>query len=142
MASRMGLVRGDIVVGKKQFSALLKHVYPTAVTAQNIKAGSRKAGIFPLSRAAVDTNQKDMDKVSKHTEKLLNHLRSTIIKMEFIKDESEDMKIEETFRVKEEDTETQTVSIWSLSRRSENFPGGALTFSLSSSEHLVSQRTQ
>ncbi len=57
MASRMGLVRGDIVVGKKQFSALLKHVYPTAVTAQNAKAGFRKAGIFSLSRAAVDTTQ-------------------------------------------------------------------------------------
>ncbi len=57
MASRMGLVRGDIVVGKRQFSALLKHVYPTAVTAKNIKAGFRKAGIFPLSRAAVDTTQ-------------------------------------------------------------------------------------
>ncbi|XP_058630156.1 transcription factor 19-like [Onychostoma macrolepis] len=57
MASRMGLVRGDIVVGKKQFSALLKHVYPTAVTAQNVKAGFRKAGIVPLSRAAVDTTQ-------------------------------------------------------------------------------------
>lgn len=52
MASRMGLVRGDLVVGKKQFSPLLKTVYPTAVTAQNIKAGFRKAGIFPLSRAA------------------------------------------------------------------------------------------
>ncbi len=57
MASRMGLVRGDIVVGKKQFSPVLKHVYPTAVTAQNVKAGFRKAGIFPLSRAAVDTTQ-------------------------------------------------------------------------------------
>ncbi len=57
MASRMCLVRGDIVVGKKQFSALLKHVYPTAVTAQNAKAGFRKAGIFSLSRAAVDTTQ-------------------------------------------------------------------------------------
>ncbi len=57
MASRMGLVRGDIVVGKKQFSAALKHVYPTAVTAQNAKAGFRKAGIFSLSRAAVDTTQ-------------------------------------------------------------------------------------
>ncbi len=33
-------------------------------------------------------------------------------------------------------------SIWSHSGRSENFPGRALTFSLSSSEHLVSQRTQ
>ncbi len=33
-------------------------------------------------------------------------------------------------------------NIWSRSGRSENFPGRALTFSLSSSEHLVSQRTQ
>ncbi len=57
MASRMGLVRGNIVVGKRQFSPVLKHVYPTAVTARNIKAGFRKAGIFPLSRAAVDTTQ-------------------------------------------------------------------------------------
>ncbi|XP_073766983.1 uncharacterized protein [Danio rerio] len=57
MASRMSLVRGDVIVGKKQFSSLLKHVYPTAVTAQNIKAGFRKAGIFPLSWAAVDTTQ-------------------------------------------------------------------------------------
>ncbi|KAL1277010.1 hypothetical protein QQF64_023683 [Cirrhinus molitorella] len=57
MASRMGLVRRDIVVGKKQFSALLKHVYPTTITAENIKAEFRKAGIFPLSRAAVDTTQ-------------------------------------------------------------------------------------
>ncbi|KAK9957712.1 hypothetical protein ABG768_011935 [Culter alburnus] len=57
MASRMGLVRGYLVVGKKQFSPLLKNVYPTAVTAQNIKAGFRKAGIFPLSRGAVDTTQ-------------------------------------------------------------------------------------
>ncbi|KAL1268693.1 hypothetical protein QQF64_034056 [Cirrhinus molitorella] len=31
MASRMGLVRGDMVVGKKLFSAVLKYVYPTAV---------------------------------------------------------------------------------------------------------------
>jgi len=30
-----------------------------------------------------------------------------IIKMAFIKEESEDMKIEETFRVKQEDTEEQ-----------------------------------
>ncbi len=44
-------------MGKKQFSPVLKHVYPTAITAQNVKAGFRKAGIFPLSRAAVDTTQ-------------------------------------------------------------------------------------
>ncbi len=34
--------------------------------------------------------------------------RDTLIKMAFIKEESEDMKIEETFRVNHEDTETQT----------------------------------
>ncbi|KTF77350.1 hypothetical protein cypCar_00039844 [Cyprinus carpio] len=34
--------------------------------------------------------------------------RDTIIKMVFIKEESEAMKIEETFRVKHEDTEEQT----------------------------------
>ncbi|KAL1250619.1 hypothetical protein QQF64_018415, partial [Cirrhinus molitorella] len=32
----------------------------------------------------------------------------TVIKMEFIKEESEDIKIKETFRVKHEDTEEQT----------------------------------
>ncbi len=32
----------------------------------------------------------------------------TIIKMAFIKEESEDMRIEETFRIKHEDTEEQT----------------------------------
>ncbi len=32
----------------------------------------------------------------------------TVIKMVFIKEESEDVKIEDTFRVKQEDTEEQT----------------------------------
>ncbi len=41
-----------------------------------------------------------------NTEKLL--LNHTVIKMAFIKEESEDMKIEEAFRVKQEDTEQQT----------------------------------
>jgi len=39
------------------------------------------------------------------------YMRSTwriIIKMAFIKEESEDMKIEETFKVKQEDTEEKT----------------------------------
>lgn len=45
MASRMGLVQGDLVVGKKQFSSLLKAVYPTAVTALNIKAGFRTSSL-------------------------------------------------------------------------------------------------
>ncbi len=52
----------------------------------------------------------------------------TIIKMAFIKEESEDMKIEETFRVKHEDTETQTkmcllkrsVKTWRLKKHSES----------------------
>ncbi|XP_067283522.1 uncharacterized protein [Pseudorasbora parva] len=57
LASRMGLVRGDMVVGKKHFSAVLKHAYEKAVTAANIKAGFRKAGIYPLSREAVDMTQ-------------------------------------------------------------------------------------
>ncbi len=48
----------------------------------------------------------------KHTEKLLlkglGYMRLTIIKMVFIKEESEDIKIEETFTIKHEDTEEQT----------------------------------
>jgi len=47
----------------------------------------------------------------KHREKTqVKMLRSTwhIIKMAFIKEESEEMKIEDTFRVKKEDTEEQT----------------------------------
>ncbi|KAG1960372.1 gastrula zinc finger protein XlCGF8.2DB-like [Pimephales promelas] len=47
----------------------------------------------------------------KHREKpQVKMLRSTwhIIKMAFIKDECEEMKIEDTFRVKREDTEEQT----------------------------------
>ncbi|CAM4569011.1 unnamed protein product [Leuciscus chuanchicus] len=48
----------------------------------------------------------------KKTEKLsvkrLRSTRHTIIKMAFIKEESEDMKIEETFSVKQEETEEQT----------------------------------
>ncbi|CAM4570323.1 unnamed protein product [Leuciscus chuanchicus] len=57
VASRMGLVRGDMVIGKKHFSSVLKHAYEKAVTPANIKAGFRKAGIYPLSREAVDMTQ-------------------------------------------------------------------------------------
>ncbi|XP_077062847.1 uncharacterized protein LOC143715091 [Siphateles boraxobius] len=57
LASRMGLVRGDMVVGKKHFSSVLKHAYEKAVTTANIMAGFRKAGIYPLSREAVDMTQ-------------------------------------------------------------------------------------
>ncbi len=57
LASRMGLVRGDLVVGKEQFSAVLKYAHEKAVTPDNIRAGFRKAGIHPLSRGAVDMTQ-------------------------------------------------------------------------------------
>ncbi|KAK7162430.1 hypothetical protein R3I93_006663 [Phoxinus phoxinus] len=46
-----------MVVGKKHFSSVLKHAYEKAVTAANIKAGFRKAGIYPLSREPVDMTQ-------------------------------------------------------------------------------------
>ncbi len=52
------------------------------------------------------------DRLSKHREKLLvkqlRSVRLTIIKMAFIKEESEDIKIEEVFSLKQEDTEEQT----------------------------------
>ena len=57
LASRMGLVRGDMMIGKKQFSSVLKHAHEKAVTAENIMAGFRKAGIHPLSKEAVDMTQ-------------------------------------------------------------------------------------
>jgi len=38
--------------------------------------------------------------------------RDIVEKMVFIKDESKDMKIEEAFRVKHEDTETQTKMVF------------------------------
>ncbi len=55
----------------------------------------------------------------KHTDKLLKKkprsLLHPVIKMAFIKEESEDMRIEEAFRVKHEDTEKQT-GLFSLSK--------------------------
>ncbi len=45
-------------------------------------------------------------KIEEHSESNMKTLRHN--KDVFIKEESEDMKIEETFRVKHEDTETQT----------------------------------
>lgn len=57
LASRMVLVRRDMVTGKKQFSSVLKHVHEKAVTAENILADFKKAGIHPLSKEAVDMTQ-------------------------------------------------------------------------------------
>lgn len=50
LASHMGLVRGDMVIGKKQFSSVLKHAHEKAITAENIMASFKKAGIHPLSK--------------------------------------------------------------------------------------------
>ncbi len=46
------------------------------------------------------------------TFRVKNEDTETQTKMVFIKEESEDMKIEETFRVKHEDTETQTRCVY------------------------------
>ncbi len=49
--------------------------------------------------------------MSKHTDKLLKKQRDprdTVVKMVFIKEESEDIRIEEVFSLKHEDTEEQT----------------------------------
>uniref|UniRef100_A0A4W5MFY0 HTH CENPB-type domain-containing protein n=1 Tax=Hucho hucho TaxID=62062 RepID=A0A4W5MFY0_9TELE len=56
-AARLGLVQGDLVIGKKHFSARLREAYPQAVTKKNIMAGFKKAGIFPLNREAFDSSQ-------------------------------------------------------------------------------------
>ncbi|XP_031669824.1 uncharacterized protein LOC116359919 [Oncorhynchus kisutch] len=56
-AARLGLVRGDLVIGKKHFSSMLREAYPQAVTKKNIMAGFKKAGIFPLNREAFDSCQ-------------------------------------------------------------------------------------
>ncbi len=49
-------------------------------------------------------------KIEEHSESNMKILRHN--KDVFIKEESEDMKIEETFRVKHEDTETQTKMVF------------------------------
>ncbi|XP_062862390.1 uncharacterized protein LOC134324465 [Trichomycterus rosablanca] len=53
----MILVNEDSVVGKCQFSAILKHAYHQAVTPEIIKQGFRRTGLFPLCRNAVNTSQ-------------------------------------------------------------------------------------
>lgn len=57
LASRMGLVRGDLVVGKSHLPAVLKSAQLKAVTLSNIKSGFRKTGLFPLNRMAVDSSK-------------------------------------------------------------------------------------
>lgn len=42
-AAHLGPMRGDVVICKKHFSAMLHQTYPKAVSSENIKSGFRKA---------------------------------------------------------------------------------------------------
>ncbi|XP_076151795.1 uncharacterized protein LOC143134943 [Alosa pseudoharengus] len=57
LAQEMGLVRGDLVLGKRHFSAVLKYVVEQACTPNTIKSGFRSTGLFPLDRTAVDDSK-------------------------------------------------------------------------------------
>ncbi|ROL41863.1 hypothetical protein DPX16_3491 [Anabarilius grahami] len=71
-----------------------------------------RQGSINIWSSTAESSDLVQDKVSKHTEKLLvKQLRSpshSVIKMAFIKVETEDMKVEEIIIVKQEDTEEQT----------------------------------
>ncbi|KAK7162441.1 hypothetical protein R3I93_006673 [Phoxinus phoxinus] len=56
----MGLVRGDLVLGKKHFSSIIKFAYPKAATVENIKKGFRLTGLFPLNRHALEDSDQMM----------------------------------------------------------------------------------
>ncbi|CAM4512565.1 unnamed protein product [Leuciscus chuanchicus] len=60
LATNMGLVRGDLVRGKKHFSSILKFAYPKAATVENIMKGFRMTGLFPLNRHALDDSDQMM----------------------------------------------------------------------------------
>ncbi|XP_076135340.1 uncharacterized protein LOC143117477 [Alosa pseudoharengus] len=57
LAREMGLVRGDLVLGKRHFSAVLKYAVEQACTPNTIKSGFRSTGLFPLDRTAVDDSK-------------------------------------------------------------------------------------
>ncbi|XP_076155223.1 uncharacterized protein LOC143138689 [Alosa pseudoharengus] len=57
LAREMGLVRGDLVLGKRHFSAVLKYAVELACTPDTIKSGFRSTGLFPLDRTAVDDSK-------------------------------------------------------------------------------------
>ncbi|KAG5281619.1 hypothetical protein AALO_G00046870 [Alosa alosa] len=57
LAHNMGLVRGDLVIGKRQFSAVLKYALEEACTPHNIISGFRRTGLFPLNRMEVDESK-------------------------------------------------------------------------------------
>ncbi|XP_041925009.1 protein transport protein SEC31-like [Alosa sapidissima] len=57
LAREMGLVRGDLVLGKRHFSAVLKYAVEQACTPDTIKSGFRSTGLFPLDRTAVDDSK-------------------------------------------------------------------------------------
>ncbi|KAK7139236.1 hypothetical protein R3I93_016388 [Phoxinus phoxinus] len=60
LATNMGLVRGDLVLGKKHFSSIIKFAYPKAATVENIKKGFRLTGLFPLNRHALEDSDQMM----------------------------------------------------------------------------------
>ncbi|XP_048094591.1 MFS-type transporter clz9-like [Alosa alosa] len=57
LAGNMGLVRGDLVIGKRQFTAVLKYALEEACTPHNIISGFRRTGLFPLNRMEVDESK-------------------------------------------------------------------------------------
>lgn len=56
-AAPLGLVLGDVVIGKKHLSAMLHQPYPRVVSSKYIKGRFKKAGIFPLNRTTYDHTQ-------------------------------------------------------------------------------------
>lgn len=66
---------------------------------------------FYITFLSINCFHLKQNKVTSHTdillEKQLRSTQQTVIKMPFIKQESEDMNIEEAFRVKQEPTEEQ-----------------------------------
>ncbi|KAL2082586.1 hypothetical protein ACEWY4_022404 [Coilia grayii] len=54
MARCLGLVRGNLNLGKRNFTPVLKVALEQACNPNNIRSGFRKTGLFPLDRKAVD----------------------------------------------------------------------------------------
>ncbi|KAL2087969.1 hypothetical protein ACEWY4_016797 [Coilia grayii] len=57
MARCLGLVRGNLTIGKRTFTPVLKVALEQACNPHNIRSGFRKTGLFPLDRKAVDESK-------------------------------------------------------------------------------------
>ncbi|KAL2102377.1 hypothetical protein ACEWY4_001545 [Coilia grayii] len=57
MARCLGLVRGNLTIGKRNFTPVLKVALEQACNPRNIRSGFRKTGLFPLDRKAVDESK-------------------------------------------------------------------------------------